>query len=213
MSVRPPPAKSEIQTIGTRGRTVSNPSPSLFRADISVDHPLKILHVASFDLILNTFISWFFPTRLLSYSPSSSYISDPTIIKKLQVNSIKGCLGGIQLFHKLIYSSPAPHMANSQTALLIKGIQRTHPTRQDTRQPITLKNILIFIKQSKTDLEKRDHYIYIFNLQSPICLYQTLPDFYKSENHKPLPYKTLFSQMIATAQSFVSGFRSISNLF
>ncbi len=59
--------------------------------------------------------------------------------KCLQVGSIKGYLSRIQFFHKLIFGSPSPQIANSQTALLIKCIQRAHPTRPDTRQPITLK--------------------------------------------------------------------------
>lgn len=59
--------------------------------------------------------------------------------QKFLVNSFKGCLSGIQFFHKFIYGSPSPHIANSQTVLLISGIQKTHPIRQDTRYPITQK--------------------------------------------------------------------------
>ncbi|XP_073714076.1 uncharacterized protein [Misgurnus anguillicaudatus] len=58
--------------------------------------------------------------------------------KCLQVGSIKGYLSGIQFFHKLIYGAPSQEINNSQTSLLLKGIQRSQPTRPDTRQPITL---------------------------------------------------------------------------
>lgn len=50
------------------------------------------------------------------------------------LNLIKGYLSGIQFFHKQIFSE----ITNSHTSL-IKGIQRTQPTRPDARQSITLK--------------------------------------------------------------------------
>lgn len=68
----------------------------------------------------------------------TSFISYLDSIKNLQAGSIKGYLSGIQFFHKLIFGSPSSEITNSQTSLLIKGIQRTQPTRQDTRKPITL---------------------------------------------------------------------------
>lgn len=142
----------------------------------------------------------------------------------------------MQFFHKLIFGSPSPIIANPQIAMLIKGIQRSQPTSPDARQPITLevltkcistlrkgyhsihtahtldamfilaffgflrcseltvtsnfnpkvhptisdllvlddKTITYFIKQSKTDQLKKGHFIYVFNLQSPIQPYQTL---------------------------------------
>ncbi len=68
----------------------------------------------------------------------TSFISFLNSIKCLQVSSIKGYISGIQFFHKLLYGAPSPNISNSQTALLIRGIQRTRPTRPDSRLPITL---------------------------------------------------------------------------
>lgn len=48
-----------------------------------------------------------------------------------------------------------------------------HPTVSDL-VTIDKETISFFIKQSKSDQAKRGHYIYIFNLQSPICPNQTL---------------------------------------
>ncbi|XP_056103256.1 uncharacterized protein LOC130082429 [Rhinichthys klamathensis goyatoka] len=166
----------------------------------------------------------------------TSFISYLDSTKNLKARSIKGYLSGIQFFHKLLFGSPSADIANSQTSMLIKGIQKTQPTRPDARQPITLdiltkcistlrrgyhstntartldamfilaffgflrcseltitsnfnpkvhptisdlsvldnKTISYFIKQSKTDQMKKGHFIYIFNLQSPIQPYQTL---------------------------------------
>ncbi len=63
--------------------------------------------------------------------------------KCLQVGSIKGYLSRIQFFHKLIFGSPSPQIANSQTALLIKCIQKSpsHPPRhQTTHNPKNLNH-------------------------------------------------------------------------
>ncbi len=68
----------------------------------------------------------------------TSFISYLNSVKGLQVGSIKGYLSGIQFFHKLMHGAPSPEINNSQTSLLIKGIQRSQPTRPDARQPITL---------------------------------------------------------------------------
>ncbi len=149
---------SEIQNIGTGGRSTPHPSTSLFRTDIPLNHPLKPLLEASLNSILQavsprtlqsyltawksfkTFHSTYnlpFPT--FSLLAITSFISHLNINKKLQTSSIKGYLSGLQFFHKLLYGSPSAHIANSQTSLLIKGIQKTNPTRPDSRQPITLK--------------------------------------------------------------------------
>lgn len=166
----------------------------------------------------------------------TSFISYLNSIKGLQVGSIKGYLSGIQFFHKFMYGAPSPEINNSQTSLLIKEIQRSQPTRSDTRQPITLdiltkcihtlhtgyqpistahtldamfilaffgflrflelaitskfdpkihptisdlsvldgESISDLIKQSKTDQTKKGHFIYIFNLSSPIQPYQSI---------------------------------------
>nr|XP_055059785.1 uncharacterized protein LOC129443304 [Misgurnus anguillicaudatus] len=144
--------------------------------------------------------------------------------------------GSSEFFHKLIYGAPSQEINNSQTSLLLKGIQRSQPTRPDTRQPITLdilnkcirtlrtgyqplntartlnamfilaffgflrcselaitskfnprnnptisdlsvldgETISFLIKQSKTDQTKKGHFIYIFNLPSPIHPYQSV---------------------------------------
>ncbi len=79
------------------------------------------------------------PFPVFSLLAITSFISHLNINKKLQISSIKGYLSGLQFFHKLLYGSPSAHIANSQTSLLIKGIQKTNPTRPDSRQPITLK--------------------------------------------------------------------------
>lgn len=174
----------------------------------------------------------------------TSFVSYLNTAKNLQVGSIKGYLSGIQFFHKLIFGSPSPALTNSQTSLLIKGIQKTHPTRPDARQPLTLdlltkcirtlrlgyhsintactldamfilaffgflrcselaitsnfnskihptisdlslvddETISYFIKQSKTDQSKKGHFIYIFNLHSPIQPYQTLQSYLHFRN-------------------------------
>ncbi len=41
-------------------------------------------------------------------------------------------------FYKLIYGFPSPEINHYQTCLLIKGIQRSHPSIPDSRKPITL---------------------------------------------------------------------------
>ncbi len=156
---------SEIQNIGTGGGSTPHPSTSLFRTNIPLNHPLKPLLEASLNSILQavsprtlqsyltawksfkTFHSTYnlpFPT--FSLLAITSFISHLNIKKKkkkkkLQTSSIKGYLSGLQFFHKLLYGSPSAHIANSQTSLLIKGIQKTNPTRPDSRQPITLKNL------------------------------------------------------------------------
>ncbi len=68
----------------------------------------------------------------------TSFISFLNSIYCLQVSSIKGYISGIQFFHKLLYSAQSPDISNSQTAMLIRGIQRTRPTRPDSRLPITV---------------------------------------------------------------------------
>ncbi|XP_048031305.1 formin-like protein 7 [Megalobrama amblycephala] len=245
----------EIQIAGTRGGPISNPSTSLFRTDVPINHPLKPLLDAS----LNSIIQAVSPRTLQSYLTAwkcfksfhstyslpfpdfsllniTSFISYLNSIKNLQASSIKGYLSGIQFFHKLIFGSPSSEIANSQTSMLIKGIQKTQPTCPDARQPITLDiltrcitilrrgyhsintahtldamfilaffgflrcseltitsnfnpkvhptisdlsvldddTISYFIKQSKTDQTRKGHFIYIFNLSSPIQPYQSL---------------------------------------
>ncbi|XP_056121760.1 uncharacterized protein LOC130100357 [Rhinichthys klamathensis goyatoka] len=246
---------TEIQAVGTRGGPMPNPSTSLFRVNIPLNHPLKPL----LDTSLNSILQAVSPSTLQSYLtawkcfksfhftfnqpfPSfsllniTSFISYLDSTKNLKARSIKGYLSGIQFFHKLLFGSPSADIANSQTSMLIKGIQKTQPTRPDARQPITLdiltkcistlrrgyhstntartldamfilaffgflrcseltitsnfnpkvhptisdlsvldnETISYFIKQSKTDQMKKGHFIYIFNLQSPIQPYQTL---------------------------------------
>ncbi|XP_039541789.1 mucin-5AC-like [Pimephales promelas] len=165
VAMEPPPVSqsiraqilSEIQDAGSRGGSIPNSSSSLFRANIPVTHPLKPLLEASLDGILQAVsprtlqsyvTAWrCFKTFHVSYNLSfpdfsllsiTSFISYLNSIKGLQVGSIKGYLSGIQFFHKLMYGGPSVEINNSQTSLLIKGIQRSQPTRPDARQPITL---------------------------------------------------------------------------
>ncbi|XP_073672411.1 uncharacterized protein, partial [Paramisgurnus dabryanus] len=253
----------EIQNAGSGGRPITNPSTSLFTTHIPITHPLKALLDASLDSILqavsprtiNSYLTAWrcFKTFHLSFNLQfpdfslltiTSFISYLNSVKNLQVGSIKGYLSGIQFFHKLIYGFPSPEINNSQTSLLIKGIQRSRPSKIDSRQPITLdiltkciqilrtgyhsshtahtldamfllsffgflrcseiainskfnpkihptisdlsildsESIAYFIKQSKTDQEKKGHYIYIFNLPSPIQPYQALLSYLKLRN-------------------------------
>ncbi|XP_052416254.1 uncharacterized protein LOC127961253 [Carassius gibelio] len=246
---------SEIQDAGSRGGSIPNSSTSLFRTNIPVTHPLKPLLDASLDTILKavsprtlqsyvtawrcfkTFhVSYNMPFPDFSLLSVTSFITYLNSIKGLQVGSIKGYLSGIQFFHKLMYGAPSPEINNSQTSLLIKGIQRSQPSRTDARQPITLdiltkciralrtgyqpistartldamfvlaffgflrcselaitsnfdpkihptisdlsvidgESISYLIKQSKTDQTKKGHFIYIFNLPSPIQPYQSV---------------------------------------
>nr|XP_055071049.1 carbohydrate-responsive element-binding protein-like [Misgurnus anguillicaudatus] len=246
---------SEIQAACTRSRPTPYSSTSLFRTDIPINHPLKSLLDASLDTILHavsprtlqTYLTAWkcFKTFHSSYNlifPDFSMLTITSFIsylnhhKNLLASSIKGYLSGIQFFHKLIFGSPSPVIGSTQTSMLVKGIQRTHPTRPDARQPITLEiltkcistlrrgyhstntahtldtmfilaffgflrcselsitsnfnpnihptvsdlslldndTISYFIKQSKTDQMRKGHFIYIFNLPSPIQPYQTL---------------------------------------
>ncbi len=150
---------SEIQEVGSRGGQIPNPRTSIFRTNISINHPLKPLLDKSLDTILQAPISprtrqtyvtaWkCFKSFYLSYNIQfpefyllsiTSFISFLNSIKGLQVSSIKSYISGIQFFHKLLYGgAPSPEIGNSQTAMLIRGIQRSRPTRPDSRLPITL---------------------------------------------------------------------------
>ncbi|XP_056606144.1 uncharacterized protein LOC130424483, partial [Triplophysa dalaica] len=245
----------EVQAAGTRSRSFANTGTSLFGADIPVNHPLKTLIDASLNSIIQAVslrtlqsyltawksfksfhLAFNIPFPDFSVITITSFISFLNSSKNLQASSIKGYMSGVQFFHKLIFNSPSAAIASSQTSMLIKGIQRTQPARQDARQPITLDIltrcistlrkgyhskhvdrtldtmfILAFfgflrcseisttsifnplthptvsdlsvvdsetmsfsIKQSKTDQTRRGHFIYIFNLHSPIQPYQTL---------------------------------------
>ncbi|RXN08664.1 proline and serine-rich 1-like protein [Labeo rohita] len=166
LALEPPPVHNsirtqilaEIQIAGTRGGPAPNPSSSLFRTDIPVNHPLRPL----LEVSINSILQAVSPRTLQSYLTAwkcfkifhsayslpfpdfsllavTSFISHLNTNKNLQASSIKGYLSGIQFFHKLLYGSPSPHITNSQTSLLIKGIQKTQPNRPDPRQPITLK--------------------------------------------------------------------------
>ncbi len=115
LALEPPPVAnsirsqilSEIQNIGTGGRSTPHPSTSLFRTDIPLNHPLKPLLEASLNSILQavsprtlqsyltawksfkTFHSTYnlpFPT--FSLLAITSFISHLNINKKLQTTSI-----------------------------------------------------------------------------------------------------------------------------
>lgn len=83
----------------------------------------------------------------------TSFISFLNSIKGLQVSSIKGYLSSIQFFHKLMFGCPSPEISNSQTSMLIKGIQRSRPTRPDSRLPITLDILTKCIHTLRTNYQ------------------------------------------------------------
>ncbi|XP_073766981.1 uncharacterized protein [Danio rerio] len=165
-ALEPPPVSytarnqilSEVLAVSSRGGPSSNPSASIFRPDIAIDHPLHKLHETSISLILQAVA----PRTLQSYLTAwnsfklfhslfnihfpdfsllsiTSFISHLHSSKKIQASSIRSYLSGIQFFHKLIYGAPSAAILHSQTNLLIKGIQKTHPPPPDPRQPITLR--------------------------------------------------------------------------
>ncbi len=265
---------SEIQEVGPRSRQVPDPSTSIFRTNISINHPLKPLLDKSLDTILQavsprtlqTYVTAWkcFKSFHLSYNilfpdfsllSITSFISFLNSIKGLQVSSIKSYISGIQFFHKLRYGAPSPEISNSQTAMLIRGIQRTRPTRPDSRLPITLdiltkcihtlrtyyqppstahtldamfilaffgflrcseltisskfdpainptiadltildsETISFLVKQSKTDQTKKGHFVYIFNLPSPIQPYQAVREYLRLRNFQAKsPLEPLF---------------------
>ncbi|KAI2647038.1 Pro-Pol polyprotein [Labeo rohita] len=235
----------EIQIAGTRGGHAPNPSFSLFRTDIPINHPLRPLLQASIDSILQAvstrtiqsyLTAWKrFKTFHSAYSLSfpdfsllsiTSFISHLNINKNHQISSIKGYLSGIQFFHKLLYGSPSPHITNSQTSLPIKGYHSVHtartldamfilaffgflrcselaitsgfnpaihPTISDL-EVLDDETISYFIKHSKTDQTKKGHFIYIFNLQSPIQPFQALLAFlHLRKSQSKLPSDPLFT--------------------
>ncbi|XP_039527431.1 uncharacterized protein LOC120479218 [Pimephales promelas] len=282
VALEPPPVTqniraqimAEIQDAGSRGGRAPNSSTSLFGINIPITHPQKSLLNRSLDTILQAVsprtlqsyvTAWrCFKAFHLSYNTPfpdfslltiTSFISYLDSVKNLQVGSIKSYLSGIQFFHKLIHGAPSPEINNSQTSLLIKGIQRSQPTRPDTRQPITLdiltkciqtlrtgyrslntsrtldamfilaffgflrcselaitsrfdpkihpnisdlsvldnETISFLIKQSKTDQTKKGHFIYIFNLSSPIQPFQTILAYLQLRNsHAKSPLEPLF---------------------
>ncbi len=270
-ALEPPPVPNtiksqilaEIQSAGSGGGHIANPSTSLFATHIPLTHPLKHLIDLSLDSILKAVslrtihsyltawrcfkafhLSYNLPFPDFSLLAITSFISYLNSIKNLQAGSIKGYLSGVQFFHKLIYGFPSSEINNSQTYLLIRGIQRSQPSSPDSRQPITLdiltkciqnlctgyqsihtartlyamfllaffgflrcseiaitskfnpklhptisdlsiinsETIAYFIKQSKTDQERKGHFIYIFNLPSPIQPYQALFSYFQLRN-------------------------------
>ncbi|XP_050969662.1 uncharacterized protein LOC127167578 [Labeo rohita] len=164
--------QSEIQDAGSRGGQIPNSSSSLFRINIPINHTLKPLLDASLNTILQAVsprtlqsyvTAWrCFKTFHLSYNipfpdfsllSITSFISFLNSIKGLQAGSIKGYLSGIQFFHKLMFGAPSPGISNSQTSLLIRGIQRSRPTRNDPRLPITLDILTKCIHTLRTNYQ------------------------------------------------------------
>ncbi|XP_056612821.1 nuclear pore complex protein DDB_G0274915-like [Triplophysa dalaica] len=162
----PPPVASnitdqilaEVQAASFRSSPTPHPSTSLFVTNIPLGHPLKpLLDVSLSHIILSVsprtlqsyLTAWkcfksFHAKFILTFPDFSmlaitSFISHLNTSKNLQASSIKGYLSGLQFFHKLIFGSPSPQIASSQTSMLIKGIQRGHPSRPDPRKPITLE--------------------------------------------------------------------------
>ncbi|XP_067308224.1 uncharacterized protein [Pseudorasbora parva] len=161
----PPPVSSqlrsqilaEIQNIGSRIRLQPDTSSSLFRTHIPIDHPLSHLHTLSMELILQAvsprtlrsyWTAWnsfknFHTVYNLAFPDFSllsitSFISHMNSSKSIQPGSIKVYLSGIHFFFKIIHGHECPAISNPQTSLLIKGLQKTHPTKSDTRQPLTI---------------------------------------------------------------------------
>ncbi|RXN34412.1 proline and serine-rich 1-like protein [Labeo rohita] len=163
---------SEIQDAGSRGRQIPNSSSSLFGINIPINHTLKPLLDASLDTILQAVsprtlqsyvtawrcfkafhLSYNIPFPDFSLLSITSFISFLNSIKGLQAGSIKGYLSGIQFFHKLMFGTPSPGISNSQTSLLIRGIQRSRPTRNDPRLPITLDILTKCIHTLRTNYQ------------------------------------------------------------
>nr|XP_009304434.1 proline and serine-rich protein 1-like [Danio rerio] len=151
---------SEIQRISAGGGAAPDAHPSLFRDDIPINHPMHDLHQASISLIMQAVAPRTLQAYLTAWKtfkhfhslynttfPNFSLLTITSFItylhshKHIQANSIKSYLSGIQFFHKLMYGSSSESITNSQTSLLIKGIQKTRPPLPDTRLPIT-HNIL-----------------------------------------------------------------------
>ncbi len=122
---------SEIQEVGSRDGRIPNPSTSIFRTNISINHPLKPLLDKSLDTILQAVsprtlqtymtawrcvksfhLSYNIPFPEFSLLSITSFISFLNSIKSLQVSSIKSYISGIQFFHKLLYGTPSPEINN-----------------------------------------------------------------------------------------------------
>ncbi len=69
----------------------------------------------------------------------------------------------------------------SEIAITSKFNPKLHPTISDL-SIIDSETIAYFIKQSKTDQERKGHFIYIFNLPSPIQPYQALFSYFQIRN-------------------------------
>ncbi len=69
----------------------------------------------------------------------------------------------------------------SEIAITSKFNPKLHPTISDL-SIIDSETIAYFIKQSKTDQERKGHFIYIFNLPSPIQPYQALFSYFQLGN-------------------------------
>ncbi len=69
----------------------------------------------------------------------------------------------------------------SEIAITSKFNPKLHPTISDL-SIIDIETIAYFIKQSKTDQERKGHFIYIFNLPSPIQPYQALFSYFQIRN-------------------------------
>lgn len=69
----------------------------------------------------------------------------------------------------------------SELAITSNFSSKIHPTISDLSL-VDDETISYFIKQSKTDQSKKGHFIYIFNLHSPIQPYQTLQSYLHFRN-------------------------------
>ncbi len=69
----------------------------------------------------------------------------------------------------------------SEIAITSKFNPKRHPTISDL-SILDSETIAYFIKQSKTDQERKGNYIYIFNLPSPIQPYRALFSYFQLRN-------------------------------
>nr|XP_055029343.1 uncharacterized protein LOC129418600 [Misgurnus anguillicaudatus] len=166
LALEPPPVinsirqqiLAEIEAAGIRSGSSPNTSASLFNYNIPLNHPLKDLLTASLDTILQavsmgtlqTYLTaWrsfrtfhhLHQTPLANFSllTITSFISYLHKVKHLRISTIKGYMSGIQFFHKLMLGSPSTAITNPQTAMLLKGIEKTQPKSPDPRLPITIE--------------------------------------------------------------------------
>ncbi|KAI2642981.1 hypothetical protein H4Q32_024811 [Labeo rohita] len=194
----------EIQIAGTRGGPAPDPGSSLFRTDIPENHPLRPLLEASINSIL----------QAVSPRTLQAYLTAWKCIQKTQPNrpdprqpiTLKILTKCISTLRKGYHSIHTARTLDAMFILAFFGFLRCselaitsgfnpaiHPTISDLAV-LDGETISYFIKQSKTDQTKKGHFIYIFNLQSPIQPFQTLLAFLQlRKSQSKLPSDPLFT--------------------